>query len=425
MPNLSSARHGIVALAMVMLVVATSSAQPPESLDLEAALEISGQNNHLLRAARDRILEAEGDLIGASLLLLHNPELEFSLGPRYSFDLLREKTTDFEVGVDQRLEIAGQRGRRIEWATANVDASHAGADDTQRVIELAVAMAFYDTLAGEERVGLMGEAEELAESLYEVARLRFELGEGSRLELATAQIRFAEARRRTLVANRLRRSSSIVLAELLGLGGEDQLTLVGDLPTAQTTPGVDDFVDRALELRPDLLAGRHGVEAATAAVEVARKEGWPDASVGFHYAREEGDDIYLAKFSVPLPLFNRNQGQTVRARGTLARLRSELDAGQLAVESEVRRAYVAYEQAGEAAQIYSAEVLAAQEESLELLTRAFEVGEADYAAVMIVQRELIEGREGYLDARLDLARAQARLLAAASLSQMEGLRDLR
>ncbi len=216
------------------------------------------------------------------------------------------------------------------------------------------------------------------------------------------------------------------MSELLGLGFEEPLTLSGgELPIGTASPSENSLVAHALRSRPDLSSVGHEVSAARSDVELAEAEGWPDLSAGFRYERDQGDDKYIAEVAIPLPFFNRNQGEVIRARGTLARLRAEEEALRLAVESDVRRAYVVYDAARQGAALYGAEVLAAQEESLDLLMRAFQAGEISYSEVVVVQRALVEGREGYLEARLDLARARAQLLAAAHLRQTESLEVLR
>jgi cobalt-zinc-cadmium efflux system outer membrane protein len=120
---------------------------------------------------------------------------------------------------------------------------------------------------------------------------------------------------------------------------------------------------------------------------------------------------------VPLPLFDTNDGERARARAVRARLAAERGGQRLAIAAEVREALVAFEQARAALALYDDAVLGAQDEASALLRRAVEAGEVGVADVIVVQREVLEGRAGYLDARLSLALARVRLLAAADLPQ--------
>lgn len=408
----------ILAAASLAWLAGTARADPPRELDLATAIATARQNSPVLSAAQLRIREAQGDLTGASILLINNPELSAFAGPRSTSGQSSSWSVDVDIGLEQRFEIGGQRGHRIDGARASERASEASADDVRRVVDLAVALTFSEALAAERRLQVLEESERLARSLFDATRVRLERGEGTPLEVNTARIRHAEVQRRLSSARAVRRATVIRLSELLGLSPGTGLGLRGDLPDTALAQPEDRLVAQALDTRPDLRAATNEVEATDAAVKLADSRAWPDVSLGLVYSRDEQDNVILGGLRIPLPLFNRNQGERERSRATAARARAEKLTRQLAVESEVRTVYAEYEQARDALQLYDAEVLRAQEESLQLLQRAFEAGQVSYADVIVVQREVLESRDGYLDARLGYARARARVLAASDLPQL-------
>jgi cobalt-zinc-cadmium efflux system outer membrane protein len=411
--------HLLTVLATWILVATASLASPPRELDLREAILLARSNNKLLQSARIRIEEAQGDLTTASILLIENPELGLAAGPRSSSAEDIGDTTDLGAAVEQRFEIGGQRRHRIRRAEASLAATEASAEDAQRVLELAVAKAFWEALTADQRVKLLQESLGLARSLYDTARLRLERGEATPLEQNTARIRLAEVERRMALATAQRRSVVLRLSELLGLPPAEPLVLKGQFPEAETLGNEESLVARALESRFDLVARDLQVVAAEETARLAEAEAWPDLSLGIAYEEEEDDKIILLGLSVPLPFFDRNQGERQRTEATARRLQFERAATELAVESEVRRAYSDYEQARQAMHLYSTEVLNAQEESLGLLQRAFEAGQIGYPELIVVQREVLIGREGYLGAQLDFALAHARLLAASQQPQIK------
>ncbi len=404
--------HPIAGLVGALLMATTALATELHTLDLQEAVRLAKSNNKLLEAARVRIEEARGDLTTASILLIDNPEVGVEAGPRQSGRAGGDDTTDLGVGVEQTFEIGGQRRHRIRRAEANLEATEAAAADIQRVMELAVATAFWETLAADRRTVLLQENRRLAQDLYETARLRLERGETTPLEQNTARIRLAEVERRLASEHSRRRSSALRLAELLGLPQAGPLALAGDFPKALTLAGEEALVARALGSRSDLLAFGSRVAAAEESARLAQAEARPDLSFGLSYEEEEEDRIVLAGVSIALPFFDRNQGERQLTEAAVRRLHAEREAATLAVEADVRRAYSDYEQARQAVRLYDTEVLLAQEESLSLLEKAFEAGQIGYPEVIVVQREVLDGRDGYLSAQLDLALANARLLAA-------------
>ncbi len=387
-----------------------------QSLTLDEALRLARARSPVLEAARQLPDEARGDLTGARLLLQNNPELEVTGGPR-SASQLESGTTDLELQVEQRFEVGGQRRHRIARADAGVSAAEASVEEALRSLDFAVADVFYKALAAREQTQLLEEGERLAASLETVAMRRLEAGEGTALELNTARIRRAEAARQLTAAKAARQAISIRLAELIGLSPAQAPEPVGALPAESPLASESELLARALKTRPDLRAIEMDVVAAQAAVALADAKAVPDVGLGISAAREEGQDVFLASVRIQLPFINRNQGRRQQTRAALLRREAEVGRQRLAVEADVRRAWQVYEAALAAHRLYDAEIINAQVESLALLEQAFGAGEVGYAEVVVVQREVLDGRLGRLEAELALAQATARLLAAAHLPQ--------
>lgn len=396
---------------------APAAAEPPQ-FTLAQALELARARNPGLVAAREAVAEARGGVTAARLPLQDNPEIEASAGPRSAAES-DPASTDSEVGLEQRFEIGGQRRHRIERADAAVAAAQAAADDAARELDLAVAEAFYQALAARQGVELLERNEALAAGLEDLARRRLELGEGTQLELNTVRIRRAEAARRLAAGRAELATARVSLAELLAAPPGETPEPAGDLPDGAEVAGEMELVARAAESRPDLLAEKQKVERERAAVALADAEAVPDLTLAFSYGRDERQDVALGGFRIPLPFVQRNQGERESARAALRASEASLEQRRLAVAADVRRAFQAYEAALAASQLYDAGVLAALRESLDLLEKGYAAGEIDYTELVVIQRELLDGRLGALEARRDLALATARLLAAAQLPQTQ------
>lgn len=414
-------------LAAVFAVVASLDAVEGQvaspQLTLDQALERAGTGNHQLRAAELRIGEASGQLTQAALWLMYNPDLFASGGSRSDLNGVEAFDAEFEIGIEQRLEIGGQRGGRMGFAEAGLEASRAQAFDVRRVVALATTVAFYEGLAARERVGLAARAEDLAGQLRDLAQRRIDVGEGTPLELNAAAVRLADARRSRLEARATEDALLLRLRRLIGAELDESMRLAGTLPNSAPPIFADEIVARALEARPDLLAAEHWVDAAAAGVALAGARAWPDVTIGASLSREEGDEVLRGGVRLPLALFNRNQGNRTTAQVARERAVVEREGLTLTVVTEARSAALAYEQARAALDVYDADVLVALEESAALVQLAAEAGELSIADVLVVQRELVDGFGGYLDARLSLATARARLLAAAALPQTTDLEE--
>jgi cobalt-zinc-cadmium efflux system outer membrane protein len=406
----------LAAPSLWLLAPAPATAADRPSLSLVEALELAHARNPGLTVARETVAEVRGELTAARLRLQENPEIGASAGPRSASEG-DSSSTDREVGLEQRLEIGGQRRHRMDRANATIAAAQAAAADAARQLDLAVAESFYEALAARRSVELLEQNEALAAGLEELARRRLDLGEGTQLELNTVRIRRAEAARRLAAGRAQREAAYITLTELLAAPPGEAWELSGDLPVGAEVAGVAELVARAADARPDLLSSRQEMDRARAAVALADAEAVPDLTLALSYGRDERQDVALGGFRIPLPFVQRNQGERESARAALRASEALVEQRRLAVAADVRRAFQAYEAALAASRLYDAEVLGAQRESLELLEQGYAAGAIDYTELVVIQRELLDGQLGALEARRDFALATARLLAAAHLPQ--------
>jgi cobalt-zinc-cadmium efflux system outer membrane protein len=171
--------------------------------------------------------------------------------------------------------------------------------------------------------------------------------------------------------------------------------------------------------RPEVASASARTRGANAASDLADASAWPDVRLGVRYATEEGSRALLGQLTVGLPLFQRNQGERERARAAAGRAHAEERGVRAQVAADAEEARIEAARARDALALYDAEVLRSLEENLGLLKRMLEAGKVSAGEVIVLQRELLEGRLGYLDARLEVALADARVRSAAGLPTAE------
>lgn len=406
----------LLGLALVVAAgfVRAAAADDAKALDLPSALALARGKSPALDAARRRVGEARGELTGASVLVIENPEVEVGAGPRLLDPGVSGNQLALEAGMSQRLEVAGQRGYRIGRARAEVASAQAEFEAAARALDLAVATGFWQALAAAERARIAGEHEALARELLDIAQARFDRGAATPVEVNGARIRLAEAARQRARSEAEAKAAGARLAPLLGVDPANPPALTGALP--QPSPALPSFQPGTISTRPEVIAAEARTRSARAAADLADAAAWPDVRLGVRYANEvEGSRTILGQIGFGLPLFQRNQGERERARAAAGRAEAEERAVRAQVASEVQEARIETERARGALALYDADVLRALEENLALLRRMFEAGKVAPAEVIVLQRELLEGRLGYLDARLEAAIAEARVRTAAGL----------
>ncbi|WP_276203606.1 TolC family protein [Hyalangium minutum] len=363
-------------------------------------------------AARAEETGAEEGLSAESRWMQNNPQLEVEYGTDAVTQDVGERR--MAIAISQQLQVAGQRGLRVERAEAALTAARA----RRRAAELRVAREAADAAADwgrrEALVKLMEEALAAARTLEEAAAKRFAAGDVPELERNAAALERARAEARAAQARAEEVSARASLNRLLGRAATAPLMVT---TSAVTLPEV------LAAPQPEVEEARAEAEAARAEVDLLRRERIPDPTVSLGYEQERrpeehatGPDLHtasmvVARLSLPLPLWNRNQGELAEARAR----RAARDAERQSREREVEAERVSAREGYEAARIAEAALTAALpgiERNLTLVQRAYEAGELSLDAVLLARDRAYAARGEAIDATAALARARAALLKA-------------
>ncbi len=400
---------------LLALLVLPAGARAAPTLTLDRALSLALDQNPGLLALQSEVAASRARLEGASLLLQSNPELEGAAGPRSTAGT---RGTDFSVTLSQRLELFGQRAARSDASRALLGSAEARLAGRRVEVAAEVREGFGRWLGARQRDRIAAEALDLARQALAAAETRQAAGAASRIEVNAARAVLGRAaRERSAAALRLA-SAKAGLLLLLGLDPAEPAEPEGDLALEAPGPVVatDTLVQQALALRPDLQAARLEVDAAAAEHRLAGREALPNPRLGVSYA-EEGDPtnparITQAILAFDLPLFNRNQA----ARGVAAARQQQaaraLEALTRSVRAEVALAASRLASAQAAAQAYAGGLLAGLEENMQLVTEAYRAGKVDFFQLLVIRRETLEARNGYVDALEELLAAKAGLSRA-------------
>ena len=402
-------RIGTMAAALCAAACAQGAANAQsQSLTLADVLARARERAPQIVSARLALEETRSRLLGASLRVQSNPELDFGVGNRAAPG---RRFTDVEIGLGQTFEPGSRRPARIAGATAAVAQRLADVEEATRVVLRAAADAYFRTVHAQERLRLLGATQELAAGLRSVADRRFQAGDIAVLDVNIARASLARVRAEREAAEASRVQAAGSLTQILGLDGdlrvEGQLARSGDAD-------LNALLQTAAQ-RPELRALEAGIREAEADASLGRTFGRPDYGVAVKYAREEGDQIVFGGITMTLPAFSK--GQELQAAGTAraARLRAALETLRTRVQQEVRSAHEAYSRRLAAIDVLEADAIAGLDENESLTARSFEVGQLALAELLLIRREILETRSQYLDALLEAALARVDLDASAGV----------
>lgn len=373
-------------------------------ISLDEALAYADANSPVVSVARSTRSLAEATRVAASVLLPTNPELSAALGPRFG---LSGTGVDADVSLMQQIQVAGERRARMRAADRNAELTEAEIDQMRWAIHCDVHAAFHRALIERERARLAERVVAFQEDVLRVVRSQIAVGETAPLTLRLAEAEVAQARQVLVAANQDYLAARIRLGLLAGWPASTPPTPAGDAEAPREPPDLDALIAIAEETLPSIRTAQARIQLAEARVTVANREAAPRPSVGVQYRREgnptaEGHyDIVLGALSIPIPLFQRNQGARAQARAEVIVAEAELDATRRLLAGQIAEARSQVSAAAQRALSYQTEIVPRFEENLTLLRRSFELGEIDILALSTGRERFLRMQSDALLSRVD------------------------
>lgn len=405
-----------MACATVATLAGVATAAHP--LTIARALDLAFTKNSEVLAARQELIVAQGRIEKAGYWNPFNPEIEVAAAERR----FGRGAVELSSAVSLEVEVAGQRAKRIEEAERNLGRVRAEVEDLERRVRAAVQDAFYRALYLQRRLGLLKEVEDLNRRLRDASLERFKSGEVAKLEANLAAVRYSQARKEFLSADRDQRNAVAELERLLGCEPDGSTELAGDLSMEPVDFEEQRLLDIALGTRPDLRAREAEIARVDAEASLTRRLIFPNPRLRGTYEEDAGegrtrDQIFGGEISLPLPVFDRKRPELTALSGLRAKAVHERDGARLAVETEVREALRTYRAAREGAELFEAEAVESIRESFGFVETAYRQGKIGLLELVVVANDLVAAELSYIGslqdfwaARIALERAVGRQL---------------
>lgn len=395
-------------------------------LTFDEALSLALERNPDLAVERKVLDLARGELTRARLYPF-NPEL--AVEPGFGRERALENghsrfAYDVQIGVSQVVELKGQRGLRLQRARATADQAKWRVKDAERGVRAKVVKAFSGVRLAQERVKLASEIVVLARELARVAQELFEAGAVPRLDVLRAEVELRRAMNALTAAERELATLKRDLTLLMGQPSGVEYQAVGPLVYQPLEGDLGRLTARALESRPDLKAVEAGLKGAEAEVALVRAgQVFPALTLSARYELGREIDVRTQRavlgLSLPLPLFTRRQGELEIAFAERARQAARVKLVRARIEKEVPQAFERFRSSQQIVEQFTKRILPQQEENFHLLREGYQLGQFSLTDVLVIQREFIEGRLGYLDALSEFNEALADLEEAIGIGLIE------
>lgn len=396
------ARGTVLALLLAAFTcLPTLADNVPRSINEIAALAL--KHNAELAALEKEAAAKQSLAIQAGII--SNPTLEFQ-GVTGTLTGSPEERS-FSIGANQELPLNGKLRLRREAVQREAEVVQQQRDNTARLLKDEVATLVLDLALADKRRELAAGQVTLNQELVRITDERFKADDIPELELNLAKVELARAGSRLLEIDRERIPLRIKIASLTGLNKSD-IKLSVNLSAPIVSPKIQDIVKKALASRQDLLALAIERDKAETETRLAKAEALPNLTAGLFVQWQRGStevggmsstssDTQLGlRLSMPIPLFDSNQGGRAAAKARLDAADSRRLALERSIIAEVEAAVSRLSASEQILEQFEKGIIPQLTENLKLIQEAYRIGEVGILSAIEEQKKFFEVNDAYL-----------------------------
>jgi cobalt-zinc-cadmium efflux system outer membrane protein len=391
-------KNAILMGALVCLVAQRVAAQMP--LTWQQVQQKFDAANPTLSAGQLNIDEAKANEITA--FLRPNPNFSVSLDQIDPFTPNPYRPlTSLQPGIaaSYLYERLHKRDLRKESAVKATTIAQSTQEDLRRTLTYTLRNAFVQTLQQKAVLALAKENLDYYDKLLGVNRVRFNAGDIAQVDMDRLELQRIQYLSDIQTATTTLRTAKIMLLQMLNdRTPVDQFDITGPFDFAEKIPPVEDVRTIALATRPDLRAAVEAVDKAQTEHKLAEANGSTDPTFGIDFGRQNGDPLYVGlNMTIPLRIFDKNQGEKLRTQLDITRQERLRDAAQALVFSDVDSAYVTLMGSQTLLQPYKATYLAQAVKVRDTIAFSYQHGAASLLDFLNAQSDYRSIRLNYLN----------------------------
>lgn len=392
-----------VSSALLAAETNSASTQPVENLTLEQALEMAERQQPQLAEARALVDAAAGRAQQAGTF----PNPEALLGAQqipFSGDASNQR--EYVAGVAQPIPLGGRLGKAREAELLDREVRVRGLEVTRRDLRKRVHNAFATALYQERAFQTQAQIAQSTEKVAATTKARVDAGDAVPEELARMEMEFARAKVEIQRSQSLREQAMLGLAAAIGDSHLNVKSLAGSLEATFEIPTLESLAG-TLSAQPEFALADASLRASNARIDLAKAERIPDVKVEALYHRLEAtkENTFDIGLSIPLPLFNRNQGKLREARAEAAATEARSRMTENEMNLRLRESYAQLTSALATSRVLQTEILPRAETVLKTAESRYAAGDISLADVLPVRRDWAEIQLSHLESLRDVMQA--------------------
>src|SRR5574341_988668 len=410
--------HCIVAFVIAALLQ-PAAAQEPADAQLAALIAEAAQNNPDLQALRRETNAARSRIAPAGAL--DDPMLEVGV-LNYPVESRSFKTEDMTmkmIGLTQRLPYPGKRALRRDVAEKEAAAAEANLQELTNRVRREVKVAYYELGFIDESLRLAERNRRVLEQYLSIAEARYGVGQGSQADVLKAQTQVSKMLEELIKLGRERPMAQAELNRATGRGTASAGVAPAPVQAREAALNFDELRAAARENRPQLAAQQLMIDRSAKALDLARKDYYPDFDVRVSYGQRDNfmdqkrEDMISFTVAINLPMWRESKRDPrVTEAEAMRDQAGAMYQGKLnELDAMLRQQVSAAEQALKSVRLYETGLLPQARLTADASLAAYRVGRVDFFSLLDARMTVFNAEVGYAGSLAAYNKARAETAA--------------
>ncbi len=331
-------------------------------LTLEQAIDLAIRQNHNLLAARTNIQQNLAQEVTANLRPNPTFFVDWEYLPLFKtnggfLDYLHD-STEGDIGMSYMFERGEKRQHRLEAAQDATAVTRSQVSDNERSLAFQVAQFFINAQLAQSTLDLARQDLKSFQDTIEISARQRQIGALSENDFLKIKLQLAQFQTDVEQAGLSKAQALSDLRQQLGYESVPaDYDVTGPFDYQPLAVKLEELQTKALQNRPDLRAAVLGVKASNSQYTLAKANGKQDYTVSGNYSHVNGLSALTFSFSIPMPIFDRNQGEIARTRYAMNQAKEQQSTATGQVLTDVKDAYEGLRTNDRLVQIYRSGVL--------------------------------------------------------------------
>jgi len=304
------------------------------------------------------------------------------------------------LGVSQDFPYPGKLKLRRELANKDAEVTQQKIEVIRRAVVTELKMAYFRIAFLAKQSSILAGDRELLRQMEQAAEVKYRSGMGNQQEVLQAQLEQSKLLRE-VTANRLEVGKlQAELKQLLGRPQTSPDVVTEEISESSIGHNYDELLSATKANNPKIAAAQKTVDRQTVAIEIAKKDFYPDFNAQFMWQRTDPSQYrayYQFTFGARIPIYRKKKLQPELAQAEIdrSRAKTELEAQSQEVSSSLRQEYVAAEKSAELLKIYRDGLLPQAKAELQAGFAAYESNRQDFQALLASFLDVLKLDEEY------------------------------